>query len=352
MLARQHQCVSRQHSQEASRLKQLVRHMHRIGDDGGVRWLKALGAKCVLGERSEARISRGQRPGLADQIGPAQWVLKPEMEAILRELGDRGDIIKTMHRAMTRAHRAEPDAFTVHQGTPADPITGRLVERGLHDELAGTAYTVIEGVDGHTHHVRFDDIEMTGDAKPGAIVELRTWRDARGGTRLSLATRSDLTLAEQVTASGATWLDRQLVTREPMATAGGFGEQVRDALRARADHLVGNGLASRQGDRLVIAPGLIDTLRSRDLAQAAARIAERSGLPYQPSAPGEHVSGLYRERVTLASGRFAMIDDGLGFQLVPWRPALDQQLGRQITGTMTRGGGVDWQLGRGRGLGR
>ena len=27
--------------------------------------------------------------------------------------------------------------------------------------------------------------------------------------------------------------------------------------------------------------------------------------------------GIYRQRVTLASGRFAMIDDGLGFQLVP-----------------------------------
>jgi hypothetical protein len=26
-----------------------------------------------------------------------------------------------------------------------------------------------------------------------------------------------------------------------------------------------------------------------------------------------------------------MIDDGLGFQLVPWRPALEQQLGRQVT---------------------
>jgi hypothetical protein len=46
-----------------------------------------------------------------------------------------------------------------------------------------------------------------------------------------------------------------------------------------------------------------------------------------------------------------MIDKGLGFQLVPWRPALEQHLGRQITGVMTPGGGVDWSLGRGRGLG-
>jgi hypothetical protein len=43
----------------------------------------------------------------------------------------------------------------------------------------------------------------------------------------------------------------------------------------------------------------------------------------------------------LPSGRFAMIDDGLGLQLVPWRPALEQKLGQHVTGTMSPDGGVD-----------
>lgn len=47
-----------------------------------------------------------------------------------------------------------------------------------------------------------------------------------------------------------------------------------------------------------------------------------------------------------------MIDDGLGFQLVPWRPLLDQHLGQYISGTMGRGSSVDWALRRNRGLGR
>jgi hypothetical protein len=55
--------------------------------------------------------------------------------------------------------------------------------------------------------------------------------------------------------------------------------------------------------------------------------------------------------VTLASGRFAMIDNGLGFQLVPWRPALEQKLGQHVAGTITPGGAVDWTFGRKRGLG-
>ena len=46
-----------------------------------------------------------------------------------------------------------------------------------------------------------------------------------------------------------------------------------------------------------------------------------------------------------------MIDDGLGFQLVPWRPALEKQLGHEVRGTVDSGGRVDWDLGRTRGLG-
>jgi uncharacterized protein DUF3363 len=46
-----------------------------------------------------------------------------------------------------------------------------------------------------------------------------------------------------------------------------------------------------------------------------------------------------------------MIDDGMGFQLVPWRPALEQQLGRQVGGVIAPGISVDWSFGRKRGLG-
>ena len=46
-----------------------------------------------------------------------------------------------------------------------------------------------------------------------------------------------------------------------------------------------------------------------------------------------------------------MIDDGMGFQLVPWRPALEQQLGHHISGVIAPGGNVDWSFGRKRGIG-
>jgi cytosine/adenosine deaminase-related metal-dependent hydrolase len=119
----------------------------------------------------------------------------------------------------------------------------------------------------------------------------------------------------------------------------------------RIDHLVEQDLARRQGQRVIFARDLLNTLRRRELDEATANLAAATGLAHCPCAEGEHVSGAYRQRVTLASGRFAMIDDGIGFQLVPWRPALEQQLGKRIGGVVAPGGNVDWNFGPKRGIG-
>ena len=118
----------------------------------------------------------------------------------------------------------------------------------------------------------------------------------------------------------------------------------------RIDHLVKQDLARRQGQRVVFAQDLLNTLRRRELDAAAASLSAETGLAHRPSAEGENVGGIYRQRVTLASGRFAMIDDGLTFQLVPWRPALEQRLDQQVSGMLTPGGGIDWSFQRRRGL--
>ena len=298
------------------------------------------------------RAAKLERLGLADPVGPACWTLKPGLEPALRQLGIRGDIIKTMHQAMSAGgHEPDLSSFALHGEEPSDPVLGRLVKRGLDDELKGTAYAIVAGVDGRTHHLKFSDLEMTGDAPAGAIVEARSYDDAAGRRRLSLATRSDLSIEAQVTASGATWLDRQLLAKDPPLSGGGFGAEVRDAMEARIDHLAEEGLARRQGQRVVFARDLLATLRRRELEDAAAKLSVETGLAYQPAVEGERVSGVHRQRVTLASGRFAMIDDGLGFQLVPWRPALEKELGREVRGVIAPGGNVDWNFGKKRGLG-
>lgn len=339
---------------EAERWTSLDQRLQRIADDnGGVIDLRfgdgrdRRAASPLLG-----RIARLEALGLASQHGSGVWSMAPHAKQTLGELADRNDIVRTMHRAMGSARRPlDPASIAIHATAPEAPVVGRLVERGLHDELAGSAYAIVAGSDGRTHHLVFGDIAATGDASPGAVVELRSWQDRNGRAQLSLATRSDLPIEAQVTAPGATWLDRQLLARTPLATGNGFGAEMRQAMEARVDRLEAQGLARREGQRIVLAGGLIDTLRARDIDQAAARIAARTGLVHAPSAAGDTVSGIYRERVALSSGRFAMIDAGLGFQLVPWRPALERHLGQHVTGRMTPARTVDWALGRDRSIG-
>src|SRR3546814_1582674 len=57
------------------------------------------------------------------------------------------------------------------------------------------------------------------------------------------------------------------------------------------------------------------------------------------TAAGEHIAGVYRQRLNLTSGRIAMIDNGLGFQFVPWSPPLENKLHQHIAGVARDGAG-------------
>ncbi len=141
---------------------------------------------------------------------------------------------------------------------------------------------------------------------------------------------------------GAAWLDYRLVERQRMPLAmSGVGQEVRDAMEARAEHLPADGLARRQGPSFVPQRDLVATLRRRELDAAGARLSNEIGMPYTPAEGGEIVAGSYRRHLTLSSGRFAMIDNGLGFAFVPWTPALDRYLGRHVAGVAKESGGIE-----------
>jgi len=300
------------------------------------------------------RLQYLENMGLAASAAPGEWMVGLEAEQSLRDLGMRGDIIKSMHRTFTERGEARGIAdFVIEGGQPMSQIVGRLVDRGLHDELTGEAYALIDGTDGRAHHVRFRGLEAFDEAPAiGGIIEIRCFGQA-GDPRptMVLATRSDLDLGEQVTAKGATWLDHRLFERDPMPLAmGGFGRETRDAMEARTAHLIQEGLARRQGQRIILQRDLLDTLRQRELDDVAAKVSADTGLPHVKAVSGEHVAGTYRQRLTLSSGRFAMIHNGLGFQLVPWSRELEKKLGQHVTGVMKDGGGIEWGLGRKRDL--
>ena len=158
---------------------------------------------------------------------------------------------------------------------------------------------------------------------PGDLVERGRAYDARRAGGIQVEVRSYLPIERQVRAVGATWLDRLLVDQRDDLSPTGFGSEVRAALADREGFLVREGLAERRGQRTTLARNLLATLRARELEGVAAKVQAESGLVYRPVVDGAPISGTFRRSVLLASGRFAMLDDGVGFSLVPWRPIIE-----------------------------
>jgi type IV secretory pathway VirD2 relaxase len=421
-----------------TRLDATLRHIAQRTDGGALDFRPEVARPETAGSEIRTlllgRLQKLERMGLARAIGPAQWLLAEEAEPSLRELGIRGDIIRTMQRALSaQGQERSPTDFAISDApiTSEQTVIGRVVEKGLDDELKGSAYLVVDGVDGRAHYLRVPNFDAITDVPEGGVVAVgraqgrqsdRTiarlaealngiydperhrleltranasdpeawveahvrrlealrrggriverlpdgrWNipedyldrarayDARHGAALELEVRtlSRLPLERQVVASGATWLDRELVKRETTELAEtGFGAEVRIALEQRTEQLIGRGLARRRQSQVIFARKLLDTLTRRELADAAARIARDTGLEYRPIEEGGGVSGIYRRPVDLASGRFALIEDGRQFVLVPWRPIVERQLGRAVSGVL-HGGSISWNLRRERGLG-
>ena len=155
-----------------------------------------------------------------------------------------------------------------------------------------------------------------------------------------------------MTSDGATWLDRQLVNRDRGALAdAGFGAEVRAALERRKDELIRQGHAWRTPEGgLRARKDLLPALERQEVERLGQKLAAERGLSFEAIEDRQTVRGKLVGATQLVSGRFAMIDDGLGFSLVPWRPVIEKEIGREVIGVM-RGGDVSWQLGRKLGLG-
>ncbi|MER8523401.1 DUF3363 domain-containing protein [Mesorhizobium sp. M1076] len=138
---------------------------------------------------------------------------------------------------------------------------------------------------------------------------------------------------------GATWLDRELTARTPVPLVrSGFGLDVDNALDRRAAQLVRMGHAEHDATSgtITFSRDLVATLERQE---GRAR-RQANGRTFAPVRPGNHVSGTLLGPISLASGRFAMLDDGLGFRLVPWQPMLEGRIGQHITGVVQNSGGI------------
>ncbi len=145
-----------------------------------------------------------------------------------------------------------------------------------------------------------------------------------------------------------TWLDRELAEGgRAVRRDVGYGREVRNALAARRQWLIEQGLADGEGAGFRYRDGALDTLRQRELRHVGERLGDDIGKRFEPARIGERIEGKIARRVDLESGSFAVVERSRDFTLVPWRDVLERNIGKAASGIM-RTDGISWQLGRGR----
>jgi type IV secretory pathway VirD2 relaxase len=414
------------HDITAERLTAIDRRMVRELDDD-----RTLGQSMREPFQQSLRVGRLRRLadlGLAEPVGGGRWRLAEDLENTLRDLGERGDVIRTMQRELgaVKAMGTEQHIYDTRDAE-APPIVGRVLKRGLADELRDRHYLLVDGIDGRSHYVDIGRGDAVEPILEGAIVRVTA---ARGGVRavdrtvaeiaaandgaysIDLHLRHDpsasqrfaethvrrLEAIRRVTggaerrpdgtwtiapdhltrveayearvardrpvtveivspeplerlagADAPTWLDRRLAGEEATpARDAGFGRALRHGEAQRRQWLIAEGLAEEQGGNVRLRANALAMLQRRELLRVAGQLSSEMGLDFVEAKHGERIEGTLRRRVDLLAGRYALVERSRDFTLVPWRPALERQLGRPVSGIM-RGDGINWSFGRGRG---
>jgi len=366
-----------------------------------------------------------ERMGLAEREGPLAWRLDPAMEETLTDLGQRGDIIRTLHRVMTAAKLdRRPELYVIDRAdADATPIVGRVVHRGAADDHHDRRYLVVDGVDGHTHYMEIGraaeetpvgsvvsiqrvqpvprkadrtieeiaranggfyshDIHLAHDAsatheyvqahvrrlealrRAGAAVERQpdgSWivpddyveqalgceKRAARAAPVRIQVLAVQALAQEATVNAPSWLDRQLRGEDQLEVAKhGYGAEVRQAMYRRQQWLIEQEFAEQRDNQILYRGDMDERLRRAELRSAAARLSKELGLDFAEPVAGERVFGIVRRRVNLNSGSFAVVENSREFTLVPWRPVLERQLGREVSGVIRSSGSINWAFGR------
>ena len=212
-----------------------------------------------------------------------------------------------------------------------------------------------------SHVRRLEDLRRAGHVErigadhwkvPKNIVELGQVYDlSQGADGLRIRTLSAISLDGQIASDGATWLDRQIIADDrPEISDSGFGSEVNKAISRRAQRLVEMGLATAKDGKIRVPVHTVTTLQRQEVDRVGQQMARERGLTFVPTSAGEYVAGRLAGVASLVSGRFALIENGLGFQLVPWQPLLEKRIGQHISGLQRGDGGIEWTFGRNRGL--
>ena len=157
---------------------------------------------------------------------------------------------------------------------------------------------------------------------------------------------STQTIAQMEQARGATWLDKKMSETKADTFA---GTKMQTSIFKRQAALRQMGFdVSKDGQ---LSKAALDKLKDMDLRDAAKKLSAVNGKPYSALGSARSVEGVYQKSIDRPSGKFAVIERAKDFTLVPWRPVMDRNLGKSLSGRISAGG-ISWDVTKQRGLSR
>lgn len=283
----------------AERLTSLDRRMLRERDGEGV--VAAAYREPLQHALRAARLRKLAGLGLAEKLGGTRWRLAPDIEDRLRRLGERGDIIRTMQRALGKGDGPRPAELVVHDGrSPLAPLIGRIAARGLSDELRDRHYLIVEGVDGRAHYVDAGPGQALEPLPVGAIVRVTPASPAvrpadRAVAEIAAANDGNYSPAlhrAHDPSAGPSFIDAHVRRLEAIRRGIGGAERLADgSWRIGPDHL--EKAAAYEAKRAVAAPVKLDLLSSlpierlpmTTITQATIRVMISTKLVKKPIGP-------------------------------------------------------------------
>jgi type IV secretory pathway VirD2 relaxase len=257
--------------------------------------------------------------GLAHEERPCVFALEEGLKPHLVGRGKEHDIIAHLHQAGA----TQRDAWCLDEPTPGDLIQGKVVDRGLVDELKGREYVVVEDERQKVHHLELGRHWERDRAQVGDWLSIKVSEpEQKGAVHLNLERHGKLD--ELVKAERATWLDGKLSQPEQDRHP-----EVDKACRARQLMLERLELV-RPGER-VGSDELYKRLDALEMKNLKKRVEEH-GLdkPILATSTMPRATGVLREEVSTRRGRFVVLEAERFQLLLPVSKELRAQLGQRV----------------------
>jgi type IV secretory pathway VirD2 relaxase len=123
-----------------------------VSPDGLIEMSSFARSSSISRPHALARLETLESLTLVERASPTSWRVAEGWQETLRELGERGDVIKRMHHAL----EGRASSYRVFEPGPGATVEGVIKQKGLHDELAGDPYLIVQTARREAVYVRLD----------------------------------------------------------------------------------------------------------------------------------------------------------------------------------------------------